>query len=165
MEVHKVKELYNGSHFYSLLDFPTNNVVNHLLSDEYKYVWVINYNAQSFDDWRELHLPLTLKNTNTQLLAKQISFDFILPTRDFKSILPTLSKGITAIQINKLPPQYLDLRKLEGKSRYDLLQRECDYLFEIDIAYPTDYSTLISSDKAFLESFLSNKELDFTNLP
>jgi hypothetical protein len=72
---------------------------------------------------------------------------------------------VTLIQINKMPPYFLDLKRLNGKTRYDLLKRECDFLFEIDLPSAVDYGTLISTNKDYLADLLNDKNIDWTNLP
>lgn len=73
--------------------------------------------------------------------------------------------GISLVQLNVLPKYYLRGENITGKSRFDILKKECDYLFEIDIPEATDYGTLISSNLEYLHSLLSNKEIDWKNLP
>lgn len=54
---------------------------------------------------------------------------------------------------------------MKGKSKYDLLKNECNYLFEINIPSATDYGTIISSNKEFLESLIENEEINWNDLP
>jgi hypothetical protein len=64
-----------------------------------------------------------------------------------------------------LPPDFLDLKRLKGKTRYDLLKKECDFLFEIDLPSAVDYGTLVSANKDYLIDLLNDKNIDWTNLP
>lgn len=88
-----------------------------------------------------------------------------MPTEEFKTIMSGWEGGIQLIQINKLPPQYLDLNRITGNKRYEILKNECDYLFEVDIPSATDYGTLISPNKVYLQSLLENTDIDWENLP
>lgn len=88
-----------------------------------------------------------------------------MPTIEFKELLPQLGPGIMLAQLNELPKYYLNPATIKGKTRYDLLLNECDYLFEIDLPSATDYGTLISSNRYFLQSLLDNKDISWNNLP
>lgn len=121
--------------------------------------------GSNYHEWKSYQLPLNENVVSIDLLARRIKFDFVVPTNEFKALLPSLGSGITLVQLNELPPYYLDSESLKGKTRYDLLKKECDYLFEIDIPSATDYGTLISSDKAWLQSLLDDKAIDWNNLP
>jgi hypothetical protein len=159
-----IKEIYEG-HYQIILDFATNNVLKYFLNDNYKMVWVYKHWLQNHSGWDTYNLPLTDSNSNLNVLARNIEFDFIMPTKEFRYILPNISQGINLIQLNKLPNYYLDLAKIKGKTLYDLLQKECNYLFEVNIRSVRDYGTLISPDKNWLQSLLNNKEINWTNLP
>lgn len=88
-----------------------------------------------------------------------------MPTDEFKTIMSGWKGEIHLIQINELPPQYLDLERITGNRRYEILKSECDYLFEVDIPSATDYGILISPDKEYLQSLLDDTEIDWENLP
>ena len=87
-----------------------------------------------------------------------------MPTADFIKIYNQLPEGITIIQIDKLPPQWLNLDKVNEKSRYDLLVKECDFLFEINIRYPRDYSELITKEKSFLNQLLASPQINWDDI-
>lgn len=162
--INTIKELYLG-HFQIILDFATTKILPYVLKDEYQYVWVCHHSTHNSLEWREYELPLFDNQHNHKVLGRNISFDYILPTAQFKELLPQLATGIFLIQINKLPPYYLNPNTIKGKTRYDLLLKECDYLFEIDLPSATDYGTLRSSNRDFLQSLLDNKDIDWSNLP
>ncbi|HEX8313931.1 MAG TPA: hypothetical protein VF609_03000 [Flavisolibacter sp.] len=162
--INTLKEIYPG-HFQIILDFATVDFLKFVLSDEYKYVWVYSYVTKGSLEWKSYRLPLFDNQTYQQVLARHISFDFIMPTNDFKTVRPSIGPGVRLIQLNELPKYYLNPATIRGKSRYDLLTNECDYLFEIDLPSATDYGTLVSSNKNFLQSLLDNKDIDWNNLP
>ncbi len=103
--------------------------------------------------------------TSYNELARHITWYLIMPTSAFKELLSKLTPSITLVQLNVLPKYYLDLGKVKGKTRYELLSKECDYLFEIDLPSATDYGTLVSSNKDWLESLLNNKAINWDDLP
>ncbi|RYF85392.1 MAG: hypothetical protein EON98_06715 [Chitinophagaceae bacterium] len=162
--INTLKEIYPG-HFQIILDFATVDFLKFVLSDEYKYVWVYSHETKCSLDWKSYKLPLFDNQNYQEVLARQIRFDFIVPTTDFRALLPSFGPGITLTQLNELPKYYLNSATVKGKSRYDLLSKECDYLFEIDIPSATDYGTLVSSDKSFLQSLLDNQAIDWKSLP
>lgn len=116
-------------------------------------------------EWNTYKLPIIGDESANEVLARQVTFDFAMETKEFRTLFPKLHSGITLIQLNQLPKYYLDLAKIKSKTRYDLLHRECDYLFEIDIPSAADYGTLRSSNKNWLEDLLKNKDIDWKNLP
>lgn len=168
--INTVKEIYPGQ-FYMILDFATNKFLAHILNDNYKYVWVSNhFVAETNDypesyDWHQYNLPLFDNNSYYNILARKITFEFVMPTMEFRKVLPKLSPGVTLVQMNQLPKYYLQLDRIEGKTRYELLTKECDYLFEIYLPSSTDYGELVSPDKDWLESLLNNKAINWDDLP
>jgi hypothetical protein len=167
-EVHTIKEIYPGQ-FYTLLNFASNKFLEYVLDDNYKYVWISHhFVARTNDyresyDWREYNLPLYDNHSYHNILARNITFEFAMPTIEFKKVLPMLPPGIMLIQLNQLPNYYLQLDRIEGKTRYELLTKECDYLFEINL--PSDYGELVSPNKDWLESLLNNKSINWDDLP
>ena len=143
--------------------------MEYVLDDNYKYVWISHhFVARTNDyketcDWRQYNLPLYDNHTYHNILARKITFEFAMPTLEFKKVLPKLPPGIMLIQLNQLPNYYLQLDRIEGKTRYELLTKECDYLFEINL--PSDYGELVSPNKDWLESLLNNKSINWDDLP
>lgn len=161
--INTIKEIYPGQ-FQIILDFATNKFIEFAISDHYKYISVVNYSPQKTLSWEQLHLPLSENGENIKLLARSLHFDFVLDTNEFMKVLPTLRSGINMIQLNKLPKYYLNLNGMHRKTFYDLLTEECDYLFHLDIPSATDYGTIVSSNKGYLQNLLDNPNLDWTNL-
>lgn len=162
--INTIKEIYPG-HFQIILDFASTKILPFLLSDNYQFVWVCNHNTLNSLEWKEYELLLFDNQHNRRVSARNISFDYVLPTPEFKELLPQLATGIYLMQINKLPPYYLNPNTIKGKTRYDLFLKECDYLFEIDLPNATDYGTLISSNRDFLQSLLDHPTIDWKDLP
>jgi hypothetical protein len=162
--INTIKEIYPG-HFQIILDFATVDILKFVLSDKYKYVWVNTHKTKNSLDWNTYELPLFNNNDYYKVLARNINFDFVMPTNEFKTILTKVGPGIALTQINELPKYYLDPATIKGKTRYDLLLKECDYLFEIDLPSATDYGTLVSCKRDYLQSLLDSPEINWSNLP
>jgi hypothetical protein len=162
--INTIKEIYPG-HFQIILDFASNKFINHILSDDYKYCWVYNCETQGSGEWQNYQLPI-LDNIHLEsVIARNISFSFILPTSEFRKLLPKLRNGIAMAQVNILPKYYLDPSRIKWRTRYDLLKKECDYLFEIDLPAAIDYGTIRSSNRDYLQSLLDNEEINWSDLP
>jgi hypothetical protein len=162
--INTIQEIYPG-HFRIVLNFASTKILSFVLSDEYEYVWVCNHSINNSLEWGEYMLPL-FDNENYQLvLGRNISFDYVMTTHQFVENIHKLSNGIHLIQMNRLPKYYLDVSQIKGKILYDLLRKECDYLFEIDVPGAVDYGTIVSSNRDFLQKLLDNTALDWSNLP
>lgn len=162
--INNIKEVYKG-HYQIILDFATTQLLPHLLRDDYEYVWVCDHGNRNSTEWNEYELPLFNNQQNIKVLGRQLNFDYALPTVQFKELLPQLYPGIHLIQLNKLPSHYLSPQTIKGKTFYDLLQKECDYLFEVNMPNATDYGTLRSSNRDYLQSLLDSQTIDWKNLP
>ena len=162
--INTIKEIYTG-HYQIILDFATVDFLKFVLTDQYKYVWVYAHETKNSLDWNTYDLPLFNNHDSYKVLARHITFDYVMLTNDFKAILSKVGPGITLTQLNELPKYYLNPATIKGKTRYDLLLKECDYLFEIDIPSATDYGTLVSCNRDFLQSLLDNKEINWDDLP
>lgn len=161
--INSIKEIYTG-HYQIILDFATVDFLRYALSDEYKFVW-ISHHIRSSIEWNSYNLPLFDNNMYYNIQARNINFDFIMPTNQFKTILSNIGPGIMLTQLNELPKYYLDPITMKSKTRYDLLKKECDYLFEIEIPSATDYGTLISSNLEYLQSLIDNPDINWSDLP
>ena len=170
--INTIKEIFPG-HYQIILDFASNKFLEHAIDDSYKYVWVYEHSLsfhpnsikdENNDTWNNYSLPLFSGKQNFNLIARHISFDFVLPTAEFKKLLPQFPQGIFAVQLNNLPEHYLNSKTMKDKTFYDLLKKECDYLFEFRVRNVIDYGTIISSNKEYLEKLLVNPSIDWKNL-
>lgn len=151
IETNIIKEIYKG-HYSILLDFPMTDILYLLLSNSYKYVWGVNY-AWCGCSWNPA--PLTLFNKDVSGLdVRNVKMDFLLETDEFIKLIPFINGNLHLIQINNVPPYYLDLNRLKGKAKYDLLKKETDYLFEMELPYSPDYTQIVSPNVEFLKKFL-----------
>jgi hypothetical protein len=162
--INTIKEIFPG-HFQIILDFATVDFLKYALSDAYQYVWVYRHETNDSMEWNSYELPLFNNADYHKIIARHIEFSFAVTTDEFKKLLPSVGPGIGLTQINKLPKHYLDPRRITGKTRYDLLLKDCDYLFEIDIPSPTDYGTIVSSNSDYLQLLLDNQSINWKDLP
>ncbi|NVN95369.1 MAG: hypothetical protein HXX18_08825 [Bacteroidetes bacterium] len=161
--INTIKEIYPGF-FQIILDFASKRFIDDILREKYKFIWISNYELKNNFSWINCELPISDK-TKMPVIARQISYDFIINYSDFDKIKQDIPNGLTLLQINKMPPDFLDLRRIKGKTRYDLLKKECDFLFEIDLPNAVDYGTLISPDKNYLIELLNDKKINWSDLP
>lgn len=161
--INTIKEIYPGI-FQIILDFASNKFIDHTIRDSHKYIWVHGYEVKSDSSWTKLQLPISDKLQKT-VLARQIKFDFVIKSRQFDELKNEVPNGVTLLQINKLPPDFLDLEKIKGKTRYDLLKKECDFLFEIDLPSAIDYGTLVSTNLEYLTEVLNDNRVNWEDLP
>ena len=155
----------NPGQYRIILDFATTNILPFLIRDSYKYIWVHNHTTGKGFDWEEFKLPIKDNSVNIKTLARSLTFDFILTTDEFKKIMGDWKGGIELIQMNNIPPYYLDLDKVKGNKRYEILEKECDFLFEVNIPSATDYGALISPNREYLQSLLDNSAINWNDLP
>ena len=90
-----------------------------------------------------------------------MNMDFVMETSEFIQWIPEANTNLHILQVNNLPPYYLDLNRLGGKTRYDLLKKETDYLFEVNLPFSSvssDYTEIVSSSLPFLYKLLKEIE-------
>ncbi|MEP2447609.1 MAG: hypothetical protein ABJI69_10295 [Balneola sp.] len=162
--INTIREIASGR-FRIILDFATVRIVKHLLREDYKYVWVNDHFVGTRSNWKEYELPILPTMENKKTLTRTLRYDFIMETSEFEKLLPDWNAGIKLIQMNKIPPDYLDLNKITGNKRYELLRDECDFLFEVEIPSARDYGVLLSNDRDYLQSLLDRPEINWDDLP
>lgn len=156
IEIHQIKEIYDG-HYHMILDFPTLDILNQLLDRSYQYVWGINYQKYGCE-WEKESFDLFEKDCNG-LYVRNMCMDFLMSTSDFLEKLPYIKNTLHIVQINKKPPYYLDPNRIKGKIWYDLLKKDTDYLFEIELpcsSLVADYTEIVSSKFDFLDGIKKN---------
>lgn len=161
IETNKIKEIYPG-HYQMILDYPTVNFLPNILNKEMGFVWVVGH-VENGDDWKPYKYSLYGMRTyklKVEVEARDLRMDYIVKTSDFLKLIPYIDQTITLYQISKKPPRYLDLARLKGRGKYDLLKKEAGYLFEIEIPIMTDYAPIVSSNRSFLESLLLRNDME-----
>jgi len=154
IDINKIKEIHQG-HFCMLLDFPTLDLLRCILDESYKYVWVVNYNMQSCEWGKDSHHLLGESIKNVQI--RNMKLDFLMDTSEFVKWIPCIKSNLHILQVNKIPPYYLDMKNITGKTKYDLLKKDADYLFEINLPSSTissDYTEIVSPNLSFLKDLL-----------
>jgi len=159
-EVNVVKEIHPGV-FWMLLEFPTSRLLEEILDDSYQYVWCHNHIVGNYS-WAQYRLPLFRDNVAYDVTSRIMSFDFLMPTENFKAALPKCAPGIHVIQLNKMPPDYFDLDKIKGQARYELLA-DCEWLFEFDVP-GNDNGQIASPNKQLLLALQQNASVSHGDL-
>ncbi len=150
VEANKIIELYEG-HFQLILDFPDKSELHKVIDKSYEYVWIREHieNAVEWSDYK--HSIFGVFDNDVSVKARNVKLEILLKSEDFIKYIPLISQSVKIIQTNLEPPYYLELDKLKGKAKYDLLKTKTDYLFELDMPGAIDYSPIISPNRSYLE--------------
>lgn len=153
IKVNQITEISDGI-YESVLDFPTKDFLKVLISDKYRYVWCVCYEEDMYE-WNTIGRNLYGMSLN-EVLVRNVRLEYILETSQFIELIPHI-KGGHFIQMNKIPSYYLSgsMDHMNIKTKYDLLKKETDFLFEIDLPPSPDYTPVISPDRDFLEEALT----------
>ena len=114
-----IKELVPGVH-WALLDFPSTGIVPALLDVETPHVLCWGGHVGSWR-WEKFLVPVSAPLQPEPVLARAVEVDFVVETARFVELLPALGPGVSAVQLNELPPDHLDLRKVRGNELWRLL--------------------------------------------
>ena len=154
IEVNKIKEIYPG-HYFVLLDFPAKEDLYEIVDLSYKYIWGFNH-IENGTEWKKYPYNLFGKSiSEMKIEARNMQFEYIISTNDFVKLVPNINQTISIIQTNIVPPYYMDINRLKGKGKYDLLKNKIDYLFELEMPGAVDYAPLISPSIYFLENVIN----------
>ena len=158
METNVIKEIYKG-HYQVILDFPTSKDLVNIIDASYKYVWGISHIENSLE-WKSYDYLLFGNKVNADAtMVRNLEMEFLVDTHVFLRLIPNINQSVKIIQTNNIPPYYLNIKQLSGKSKYDLLKDKIDYLFEMELSGATDYAPLVSSDVAFLERVIKKMQV------
>lgn len=153
IEINKIKEIYKG-HYQVILNFPSSNDLLKILDTSYKYVWNIEHIENSIE-WEKYDYYLYNKRIKSHsIFARNIEMEYLMETSDFLQFIPNIHQTIKIIQTNAIPPDYLNIKQLTGKRKYDLLQNKIDYLFELEMPGAVDFAPIISPNIKFLENVI-----------
>ena len=156
LSVNTITEIYKG--IYSvLLDFPTKDILYSMINKSYKYVWCVNYTANSYV-WRDNVNNLYDVEVH-DVLTRNIKMEYLMKTEDFIRIIPSIRGSLHLLQTNTIPPYYLDIQGFTGDLKYKLLSNNIDFLFEIDLPASPDYTEVISPNKFFLEDLINKNNI------
>jgi len=149
IEVNKIIEIYAG-HYQVILDFPTPSDLKNILDISYSYIWGISHNELR-SSWQKYDYTLFGQKGFKNAYARNIQMEFLIDTKSFCDLIPNIKQTIHLVQTNILPPHYVNLSRLEGKQKYNLLKDKVDYLLEIEIPSSADYAPLVSPNLGYLE--------------
>jgi hypothetical protein len=155
LEYNKISEIYSG-HYQLILDLPNKNELFKIIDLRYKYVWIIDHIENAIEWSKYKHSLFGAFMNENKINARNINMEVLIETEDFLNYIPLITQSIKIIQTNIEPPYYMNLNKLYGKSKYDLLKSKINYLYELDMPGAVDYSQIISSNKDYLERLLIN---------
>ena len=148
-----------------ILDFATIKIIPYLISTEFKYVMVFNHTLSNSRTWEKRKVTVLDGSPQKEILTQNVQLNMIFETEEFLALLPKWKNGIQLIQMNKLPPDYFDPNSIQGNQRFKILKDKCDYLLDLDIPSATDYGTLISPNREYLESLIKSSEINWNDLP
>jgi len=147
LETNKIKEIAPGV-YWVLLWCPQSNILRELLHPQSPYVLCWDHQVGNYI-WHEFRLPIVHATQPISVISRIARFDFILPTQRFLEILPKIGPAIKAVQLGSMPPDYLDMRKIKGKTLYRILG-ELQWHVLIDTP-ANDYGELMSPKQGLLE--------------
>ena len=102
LQINTITELYPGF-YYSLLDFPSKEILTKALNIQIEYVWIINYlisqttNSISY-----------LSNQNIKLLSFRGNVNIVMRTEEFLENLGSFMGSLHIVQANRTPPEFPD---------------------------------------------------------
>lgn len=147
LEVNKIKEVSPGVYWVKLW-CPESYILRELLDPQMPFVLCWDYEMGNYT-WRGFCLPVLNPYEPINVLSRIANFDFILPTKKFLEILPHMRPAIKAVQLGSVPPDYLDMSRIQGKPLYRILA-ECGWHILIDTP-ANDYGQMMSPKREILE--------------
>lgn len=125
-----------------------------MVDNSYKYVWGIDHTEFPYT-WQQTSCDF-LGSHKESLCVRNLQMEYLLETQKFIKLIPCFKRDIHIVQLNKIPPYYLSFNTLKGKSRYDILLKETDYLFEINLPSSPDYTEIVSPNREYLEKLINS---------
>lgn len=159
VETNSIFEIYQG-HYQVILDSPSPQFLENIIDASYKYVWCFEHEENGCSWSPYYHTIYSRDSFDFEVLCRNIKMEYLIETKNFLTLLPSIKGSVLIVQTNVIPPYFLDLSRLQGKTRYDILKSSIDYLFEIVLPGTADYTPIVSPDKKFLEEVIERaKEL------
>lgn len=147
LETGKIKEVAPGV-YWVLFWCPESYILNELLDPQTPFVLCWDHDVGNYT-WRDFYLPVLDPREPIDVLSRTANFDFILPTQKFLEILPQMKPAIKAVQLSSVPPDYLDMKRIQGKQLYRILS-ECGWHVLLDTP-ANDYGQMMSPKREVLE--------------
>jgi hypothetical protein len=159
IETNVIKEIFKG-HYQVILDFPSQSDLIKIIDKSYKYVWGFEHLENSVEWEKYDYFLYGRKIDSGTVFARNMDMEYLVETSCFIDLIPYVHQTIKIIQTNIIPPYYVDLKRLSGKEKYDLLKSKVDYLFELEMPGAIDYASLISPNIHFLENVIDRFNKD-----
>jgi hypothetical protein len=147
LETNQIKEVAAGVYWVRFW-CPESYILRELLDPKIPFVLCWDHNIGNYT-WREFHLPVLNPCEPIDVISRIVSFDFVLPTQRFLEILPYMNPAIKAVQLNQVPPDYLDMRNIKGEQLYRILS-QCGWHVLLDTP-ANDYGQMMSPKQEVLE--------------
>src|SRR5215471_6208527 len=147
IEINRISEASPGV-YYVVLWCPESHILSKLLDPDMAFVLCWDHEAGDYS-WRDFDLPILGASGSTKALSRIVKFDFIIPTERFLQILPQMRPTIKAVQVGRVPPDYLDMRQIHGKPLYKILA-DCGWHVLLDTP-ANDYGRILSPKREVLE--------------
>ena len=147
LETGKIKEVAPGV-YWALLWCPESYILRELLDPQTSFVLCWDHDVAS-PTWSEFYLPVLDPREPINVLSRTAHFDFIVPTEKFIEILPRMKPAIKAVQLRSVPPDYLDMKRIQGKQLYRILS-ECGWHLLLDTP-ANDYGQIMSPKRETVE--------------
>ena len=126
IEINKIKEIYEGTYFLSS-DSLAKDILHKILDKSVKYVWGINHKEYGVT-WKSVPCQI-YEQDFSNVFVRNVNMEFLMKTEDFCKILPRLKHtNFHLIQTNRIPPYYLDINRIKGKTLYELLKNYLSFL-------------------------------------
>ena len=119
VEPHVVREIAPGVH-WARLDFPSIEIVRELIDEQVPHVLCWGGHLGCYR-WEPFLLPVAEPLSPEPVLARAVEVDFIVDTSCFLSLLPEFRSSISIVQLRRVPPDHLDMRRIQGKELWRLL--------------------------------------------
>ena len=158
IEINTIREASPGV-YYVVLWCPESKILSKLLDPEMAVVLCWDHDVGNYS-WQEFDLPILGPRESTKALSRIATFDFIVSTERFLQILPRMRPRIKAVQLGRVPPDYLDMRQIRGKPLYKILA-ECGWHVLLDTP-ANDYGQVLSPKREVLELAIEIMRMEHT---
>lgn len=147
LETNKIKEIAPGI-YGVLLWCPQSHMLSELLDRQTPFVLCWDHDVGNYT-WRDFCLPVLDPREPIDVLSRIANFDFIVPTERFLEMLPGMKPAVKAVQLSSVPPDHLDMRRIQGKQLYRVLG-ECGWHVFLDTP-GNDYGQMMSPKREVLD--------------
>lgn len=163
-EYNTIKYVDRFQCYSMILKNVSKDIIPFLVSPNYKYLLFVNYEYVPNHTW---HILKETEFEGLNVQGRNITFDLLVESNVFLNkpsafLMPT---GVRVIQMDNKPPWYLNFSRLNEKTQYEMLNKDCEWLFDFYASGQNMDCAISSSSKEFLESILTNPKLNLEDLP